>query len=260
MYPQQIHGYLVQLFKENNCQLLTDNNHFITVQLSIEMDKKIMNRPFYWRYIESVNGEPNPAQLTLITDYSRHDARIKGEVMHIGSPRLDQLFQVTKEMGSFVKMYEQVPTTHGMNPTVKPWLGINYKTSYNSNQTKETLHSLGISLLTGTVLKDFQQSLKELELNENAEKHVFAVPFIITPVRGMDRLDAIVESIIEADDHTWAEEARSRWEKDRKVLDYFYEGHEVKPECYEIEKQAMEEQFNPTIHIEVVNGGLFYLA
>ena len=260
MYPQKIHSYLVQLFKENNCQLLNGNDHFITVQLSIEMDKKIMNRPFYWRYIESVNGEPNPAQLTLITDYSKHEESIKGEVVHIGSPRLDQLFQVTKEMGSFVKMYEQVNTKHGANPTVKPWLGVNYKVAYSSNQTKETLYSLGINLLTGTVLKNFQQSLSELELSEDNQQHVFAVPFIITPPRGLDRLDAIVESMVEADDHTWAEEARSRWEKDRKVLDYFYEGHEVKPECYEIEKQAMEEQFNPAIHIEIVNGGLFYLA
>ena len=28
MYPQQIHGYLLRFFKENNCQLLNDNDHY----------------------------------------------------------------------------------------------------------------------------------------------------------------------------------------------------------------------------------------
>ena len=59
-----------------------------------------MNRPFYWKYLESTNGEPSPAQLTFITDKNKLVEDIKGEVVHFGSPRLSQLFQVMKEMGS----------------------------------------------------------------------------------------------------------------------------------------------------------------
>ena len=46
-------------------------------------------------------------KLTLITDKNRLVEDIEGEVMHFGSPRLNQLFQVTKEMGSFAQMYEK---------------------------------------------------------------------------------------------------------------------------------------------------------
>lgn len=41
MYPQQIHQYIQQFFNENNCQILNHNNHYIDVQLTIDMDKKL---------------------------------------------------------------------------------------------------------------------------------------------------------------------------------------------------------------------------
>ena len=170
MYPQQIHNYLLQFFKENNCPILSTNEHFINVQLTIEMDKRIMNRPFYWKYQESTNLEPNPAQLMLITDKNNLAEDIKGEVVHFGSPRLSQLIQVTREMGSFVQMYEKV-----MNNTVKqtiltPWLGVNYKISYYSDQTKEILYSLGINLMTGSVIDEFQESLKKVDWKQECRQ------------------------------------------------------------------------------------------
>ena len=149
MYPQQIHSYLLQFFKENNCQILNDNDHYIDVQLTIEMDKKIMNRPFYWKYLESTDGEPRSSTTTLITDKNKLVEDIKGEVVHFGSPRLSQLFQVTKEMGSFVQMYERVLDNLKRQTILTPWLGVNYKISYYSDQTKEILYSLGINLMTG---------------------------------------------------------------------------------------------------------------
>ena len=40
----------------------------MTVQLTIELDKELMNRPFYWHYLEKTGGVPNPMKLTFITD------------------------------------------------------------------------------------------------------------------------------------------------------------------------------------------------
>ena len=99
MYPQQIHSYLLQFFNENNCQILNDNDHYINVQLTIEMDKKIMNRPFYWKYLESTDGEPSPAQLTFITDKNRLVEDIKGEVVHFGSPTAQSTVSSNKRDG-----------------------------------------------------------------------------------------------------------------------------------------------------------------
>lgn len=258
MHSTEIHTYLHRFFTENDCEILHGNEHYLTVQLTIDMDKRIMNRPFYWRYIESVNEIPNPAQLTLITDMQKLQNGMKGEVIHLGSPRLHQLFQVTKEMGQFVKLYERVGANNEQQ-ILTPWVGVNYKVSFTSHQTKEILYSIGINLMTGAVVKEFQETIRMRDLSDQSSEQVFHLPFIITPVRALDRLDAVITKVIEGEDLTWVEEAEKRWKKDQAVLDYFYEGQEPKPECYEMEKQAMEERFKPRITVDVVNGGLFYL-
>ncbi|WP_432361241.1 YqhG family protein [Sporosarcina sp. UB5] len=261
MYPQQIHQYVRQFFIENNCPILRENEQFINVQLTIDMDKKIMNRPFYWKYVESTGGEPNPAQLTLITDKNRLTESIAGEVVHYGSPRLNQLFKVTRELGSFVQMYERAGSETGAQTILTPWVGVNYKITYSSDRTKEVLYSLGINLINGMIIKDFQESIGELNLGSAISPNTFHLPYIITPLRALERLDSVIENLIQQDDHTWAEEAKERLRKDLLVLEYFYREIEEadRPECYRIEKNAIEEQYKTKIKIDIINGGLFYL-
>ena len=91
------------------------------------------------------------------------------------------------------------------------------------------------------------------------QENTFNLPYIIKPIRALERLDGVIENIIQQDDHTWAEEAKMRWQKDQEVLEYFYEGVENKPDCYEMEKEAMDQQYEARIKIEIINGGLFYL-
>lgn len=259
MYPAEIHSYLLKFFEENDCQILSNHDHYINVQLTIEMDKKIMNRPFYWKYLESTNGVPCPAQITLITDKANLVDKVKGEVIHFGSPRLSQLFRTTKELGSFVLMYEKIIGEIGPKTILTPWLGVNYKISYYSDQTKETLFSLGINLMTGHQIDGFQELLGKVKLDAIMSENTFNLPYVITPIRALDRLDLAIDKLIQEDDHTWAEDAKVRWQKDQEVLEHFYEEVEDKPDCYEMEKQAMEEQYKPKIKIDIINGGLFYL-
>ncbi|WP_144510426.1 YqhG family protein [Bacillus sp. FJAT-22090] len=258
MYPKQVHEYLLKFFQENNCRILNRNDHYMTVQLTVDIDKKIMNRPFHWQYLESINGVPDPAQLTLITDQNNLNEGIKGEVVHFGSPRLSQMFQVTKELGAFVQMYEKVESV-GPRPILTPWLGVNYKVSYYSDQTKEMLHSLGINLMKGSIVNNFHDLLGKVNLVSVSSGDAFHLPYIIKPLRGLERLDLAIENIIQKDDHTWAEEAKQRCLKAQKVLEHFYEEVEDKPECYEMEKTAIDEQYKTRIKIEIINGGLFYL-
>lgn len=253
MYPQQVHNYLESFFRETDCQIIDNQPHYMTVQLTIDVDKKIMNRPFYWKYVESTNAEPNPSRITLITDGKK--AETKGEIIHFGSPRLNHIFKANKTLGAFVRMYENVEKVDNLIP----WLGINYKVSYQCDRTKEKLYSFGVNLLTGTIIENFQERLNELELTTEAKFGVFCLPWIIKPIRAMERLEMNIEQLIHEDDHSWAEEAQERWKKELQILNYFYEDEEEKPERYEIEKQAIEERYTPRIKMEIINGGLFYL-
>ncbi|WOV86762.1 YqhG family protein [Sporosarcina oncorhynchi] len=259
MLPHQIHRYLSRFFNENNCQIINDQGHYLSVQLTIEMDKKIMNRPFYWQYVESTDAVPYPAQLTFITDATKLQNEVSGEIVHFGSRRLNQLFQVTRQQGAVVKMYESIHNAYEVKTILTPWLGVNFKVTYSSDQTKETLYSLGMNLMTGQMIDGFQEHLNSISLNEEMSPGTFNLPYTIKPLRALGRMELTVIDLIKQDDHSWIEEVNKRWKKDCKVLEYFYEGVENKPESYEVERQAMEEQYTPKIKIDIINGGMFYL-
>lgn len=53
MQQHEIHNYLYNFFEANNCEILERSPHLLDVQLTIEMDKLLMNRPFYWHYLEN---------------------------------------------------------------------------------------------------------------------------------------------------------------------------------------------------------------
>jgi len=42
MYPQQVHSYLRQFFNENDCPILGEDHHYLTVQLTVDIDKRII--------------------------------------------------------------------------------------------------------------------------------------------------------------------------------------------------------------------------
>lgn len=243
---------------ENNCTILGEEHHYLTVQLTVDIDKRIMNRPFYWQYIEATNSEPNPAQVTFITNQAAMAGNLFGEAIHYGSPRLNRLFQATRELGAYVQLFEKVDGDMGQ-VILTPWLGVNFKVSYCCDRTKEMLYSFGINLLTGVIKEDFHDMICASEFDTEPAENVFHVQYIIKPIRALERLKATIDKMIEQDDHSWATEAQKRWQRDQRVLDYFYEGVDDKPECYEIERKALEEQYASKIKIEIINGGIFYL-
>ncbi|WP_146548451.1 YqhG family protein [Rummeliibacillus suwonensis] len=258
MFPKQVHRYLKDFFQETDCQVIEEGEQYLTVQLTIDMDKRIMNRPFYWKYIESTNGVPSPSQLTLISDQNNLKDDVKGEVIHFGSYRLNQLFEVTKELGAYVQMFERL-SIYDDPSILTPYLGVNYKVSYFSDKTKETLYSLGINLMTGKIIEDFHDIVTQIDLVSDVPQKAIPLQYIIKPVRAINRLDAVIQHTIQLDDHTWIEEAKKRWKRDQRVLEYFYQDTEEKPDCYEIEAKALEERYNAKVKMEIINGGLFYL-
>ena len=106
MQQQDIHNFLVTYFKANHCEIIENHSTYLTIQLTIEMDKELMNRPFYWHYLEKTGGIPNPARLTFITDSQNAPTNIKGEAIYFGSSRLHQMINSTKKLTSYIRLYE----------------------------------------------------------------------------------------------------------------------------------------------------------
>lgn len=253
MLAEQIHDYLRTFFTVTGCEITEEAPDYLTVQLTADIDKRIMNRPFYWQFVESTKAEPKPLKVTFIT--KKHENQdIRGEYIHYGSMRMHQIFQATKDLGCFVQMYENME-----GASLFPWVGANFKVSYHTDQTKEMLFSLGINLIHGSVKSNFQDWLIERTLTKEFPKNAYCLPYIVSPIRAIERLETAIENYIGHDDMTWAEEAKKRWRREQEILNHFYEGVIEKPEVYEIEKEALRERFQPRIKIEIVSGGIFYL-
>ncbi|MFD3447756.1 YqhG family protein [Microbacteriaceae bacterium 4G12] len=260
MLQHEIHDYLHRFFEANHCPILNKTNSFLDAQLTIEMDKMLMNRPFYWHYLEKTGGTPNPMCLTLITDQTNVSDEVKGEVIHYGSPRLHQIFRATGELGSYIRLYEDVHPNSSAQVPLHPWLGLNIKVSYQCDRKKEMLYSFGLHLITGAIVDQFHDTLQMVSLTPKIPDFCFTLTPIIKPQSGIIRVEETVRSLIAKEDHTWADEARKRWDHDLQLLNEFYGDMEEMPENYEVEKQALQEQYEPNVLIEVINGGLFYLT
>ncbi|MGO4887131.1 YqhG family protein [Anaerobacillus sp. MEB173] len=260
MQQHEIRDYVERYFQANHCEIIDGSDAHIQVQLTIELDKALMNRPFYWHYLEKTGGTPNPMKMTLIIDQNKVAEDLKGELIHFGSPRLHQIFQSAKQLGSFIRLYEETDQVSGQSTPLQPWLCLNTKISYECDRKKDTILSLGLHLISGQVVSEFHNHLSQLSLTPKIPDYCFTLTPIITPKSGLKRLENVIRDIIDRDDHLWASEAKKRWTDDQALLDHFYEGTEEKPECYHVEKEALKIQYEPKINVDIINGGMFYLT
>ncbi|WP_445490481.1 YqhG family protein [Niallia sp. 03133] len=260
MKQQEIHQFLERFFQSNDCELIENKPGYMVVQLTIDLDKELMNRPFYWHYLEKTGGTPNPAKLTLITNPNIAPKDLKGELIHFGSPRLHQLFACCKKLSGYIRLYENIEGKMQQHTPLKPWLNINMKISYQCDRKRDVYQSIGLQLINGTIVNDFQDRIEKLSLSAKIPDYAFTLSPLIMPKSGITRIETTISQTLLAEDHTWAEEAKQRWTKDLHLLEHFYENNEEPSESLETEKLALKEQYEPNINISIINGGFFYLA
>jgi len=260
MKQQEIHKFLVRFFTANSCDILENTGSYLTVQLTIELDKELMNRPFYWHYLEKTGGVPNPMIVTFITNQQNIPDHVKGEVIHFGSPRLHQIFRSTRNLAGYIRLFEDYHPSIGQQVPLRPWLGMNVKISYQCDRKRDVFKSIGLQLINGQMVDNFHDQLLKLPLVRKIPDYSFTLSPLIMPKSGVNRIQNMLRSIILKEDHSWAHDARDRWGKDLQLLEHFYEDIDEKGESYENEKRALQEQYEPKIHISIVNGGIFYLT
>lgn len=259
MQQQEIHNFLIKYFQANECEIIENQPGFLTVQLTIELDKELMNRPFYWHYLEKTGGIPNPMKLTFITNQQLAPDNVNGEAIYFGSPRLHQIFNSTKNLAGYIRLYEN-HSLHNRQTPLLPWLCMNVKISYQCDRKRDIFKSIGLQLINGQMVEDFHGRLSRMRLTPKIPDYSYTLSPLVKPKSGMTRIENYLRKIIEEDDHSWADEALKRWDKDKKLLDHFYEDIEEENESYETENKALQEQYEPKINISFINGGLFYLT
>lgn len=247
--------FLEGYFSSHHCELLANHDGVMTVQLTEQMDRDLMNRPFYWHYVKSTGNSGQPMKLTLITNPNRRDEQ--GEWIHFGSPRLQQIINHLKQNEKYTKLFQRVDTN--TNTPLYPWLVCNIKISYQGKQKKDELISIGLHLVNGTMHTDMMQRLQEIGLHMTISDYCYPISPMIKLKSGYLRIESVINNYIEHQSHEWAEASLETLEEEIKTLQYFYTA-DNNPEQMEKELNEIRQRYNPKITSEVMNGGIFYLT
>ncbi|MDF2558505.1 MAG: hypothetical protein K0R71_2333 [Bacillales bacterium] len=258
---QEIHDFLHDYFVLNQCEILEKSGQFLSVKLTVDLDKALMNRPFYWHYLEKTGGEANPSVLNFVTDWTSEENKKYAdpkkakdiEKIHFGSTRLHQIFEANQKVSSHIRLYENCQNA------LFPWLCQNFIISYKCEKLKSVFLSVGLNLINGNIIEDFDSKVGDLDLKPKIADLSYTLHPFITLNSGLNRLENYVKEKLSTEDNGWAVEARYRLENEINLLNEFYED-DLNNEIYQKEVKDLNDLFTPKIDVRVLNGGLFYLS
>ncbi|MFB4160542.1 YqhG family protein [Geomicrobium sp. JSM 1781026] len=253
MDQHKVHNYMYRYLEACGGTFLHTDYTNIEIQLNRDLDEELMNRPFYWHYLEKTGRTPEPMKMRLTTDMNSTSGY---EKVHFGSPRLHQIFQSAGKKGAHTRLYEQ--TNQGTNTPLYPWLGLNVRISYTCHRRRDDLRSFGVQLISGETVDGFMDTLREKKLVNSIPELSFKMAGLVQPTSAVRRIKQYLLGDISNRKHEWADEATKRMNEDLILLDRFYEEEEVR-EDYDLEKKAIKEQYQPAIELSFINGGIFYL-
>lgn len=255
MSQLNINSFIHDFFTGNECDVHIPENDMIQIQLTEEIDRAIMNRPFYWHYVKATGQTGEPQRLTFVTNIDKsHD---QGEWIHFGTPRMNEICHYLEQSSRFIQAFEQV---HVEKQTLlHPWLVINITISFKGMQVREETLSIGLNLINGTMINGMMETLETKELDHFISPHCYTITPIIKMKSGLRRIEQYVDSYVEQQDYQWALESILLLKDELLLLKHFYENNEQKDDLIK-EVNQLYYRLRPEVSYTVINGGIVYLS
>jgi hypothetical protein len=198
--------------------------------------------------------------------------RVPSDVVTYGSRRLEQIFDVARNKGKYVCLYEDPAREQKQARAYmqySTWLCVNWKVEFICDMKRDELHSLGINLASGEIVEQFHELLLNKKLTPRLPEHVHTPRRSYTLAKAVSMLEQLLEKKIKKYDHSWADEARERLTEELERIDSYYESL-LKPIEDEEAKQKAEEQYNnrkaeiewqytPRVEVNAINCGIFHI-
>ncbi|MFY0543294.1 YqhG family protein [Brevibacillus sp. H7] len=252
MNQQQIRHFVERYLAAFSTHVMESHPDYLTVKLSVEVDKDIGNRPFYWSWVEKMNLPPKPLILTFFFDQEQAPEGMRGEHIHFGAGRLQQIFQSAQKHGRFVCMFEHPPLHAGRGAgqrrsvPLTPWLGVNLKVSFICDKKRDLLLYLGVNLHQSRIVHDFYPFLKRLSLSPSIPDYFYTLDRRLSLLQAFQLVEQETRAVLSKQDQRWADEARTRLNEELAILDAYYRElamrEEAKPEDNEEEDNDRGEQ------------------
>lgn len=261
-----IKNYIKEYLELNKCEIIEEDTGHIQTKLSIEVDKDLTNRPYYWTFVEKTGTEAETLSLNLIFEPENTSSVKRGEIIHPGSERLNQIFSSSKKRGKAVRLYQH-PLVHNKRKKVSickhtilnPWLGINYKIEFCCDRKKDKIVSLGINLENGQMKSDFYKFLKSSILEPIMPTNTsLSAPYLNIREAAL-QLEEWIMMDISKEKFDWAHEAKKVLAEELELIEIYYSSETENN--IEKEKRITEvtRQYSPKITVSPINYGLFYL-
>jgi|SRR5699024_3181698 len=247
-------SFVHSFFTANQCAVNELEQGVFQVQLTEELDKALMNRPFYWQYMTSMGKKGIPMELTLITEPQKR--KQKGEWIQYGTRRLRQMEHYLQEQAQYTVLYQSIHTTKKV--MLQPWLVINYQLTFTGKHRKEKILSFGLNLINGMMTMNMMELLDDMSLQQTISNQCYTVSPLITMPSGMLRIEKQVVLFLEQQDDTWAEESIELLQEEVTILEHFYQDAQDENEKKN-EIDSVTERLTPTIQHKVISGALVYL-
>ncbi|MFC4078273.1 YqhG family protein [Salinithrix halophila] len=265
MEPSQVRSLTLRYLKSHDCEIIEDHPDYMESRLSVEADKDLIHRPFYWMYVEKMGFEPQPSTLLFTFKPGKAPPGVRSEHLTCGSPRFNQMLHSARKNGRFIRLYEDSfrGARKADSRPYDPWLAVNYEVSSICDRKKDELLSLGIHLRTGEIIQEFHQRIQNKQWTPRLPDRRHTLPPLLTVPEAVGELEFWLQGWIEHQDLSWAVQAKKRLEEELAQLHAYYpEEWRMNDELHTEKKQRLREtvwQYHPRVEVEVVNAGLFYL-
>lgn len=220
---------------------LTKQDDLYAAKLTRTLDEQLMNRPFYWKYMDTIGnqGEPN-------TIYFHRNKTVNDDkYIHTDHQLLVRIFHELKQSQQFIVGYEQIKTT--TQQVLHPYFFINTIIRYEGKHVKEEIHSVGINLINGRIVRQMMDQLNELSISEMITPLCYIVTPIISLQRAYHLIDDAFDEYIQQISHQWAIDT---FDEQMKYKQLFSDN--TLPSYF---KQI----FQPKITFKTISSGILYL-
>ncbi|SEM72905.1 YqhG family protein [Paenibacillus sp. OV219] len=197
--------------------------------------------------------------------------RVPREDLYFGSRRLNQLFESSRQGGSYLCLFQEPDkrSNHPLDSTAySAWLGVNMKVEFACDMKREEIHSFGISLATGQCIEQFHDRLLQYRMTPKLPPNVHTAKNAFTLVKAAAIAEQTLERKLRNYDYSWAAAAAKRLNEELETINHYYEPllesaeEENKPqitEQFERRRDEIRWQYEPRVTASAINCGIFYL-
>lgn len=140
-----------------------------------------------------------------------------------------------------------------------PWLLINYKVSFISDQKKDIYYPLGFNLVTGDILNQFDGVFTQFQLTPKIPDYHFTLRPIFSLRSAITHVEQHIHQFLATQDKIWAAEANQRLDEEKELIQLFFENSGEEEQQILENKVEEIDSYRPRIDIEPINLGLIYL-